>query len=309
MEQKMSRVSLQNGGGPGSSISLAPETIKVRNALIEKFTDEPLDEMNHFMNTALAAEKNELRRIGILAARIFLLRTRIANLRDFNRDPSLTNISELTAGALDLGDANIDATEESDDDVTEIEDGWARLKMTSPGEVQGVRFLSGAIIDAKPEDAEKLIQSGKAIRVDENGSPVEFHEDDFDNQNTATSRAEAEDLAMDENGSIKENDRDSSETDEDASSNTAGEQAAEATAEDLAEDGNGGIKENDRDNSEADEDASSNIAGEQAAEATSDEQPVMATADSTTSDDAATAKSEQPVSPDDELSGNVDDKT
>ena len=164
----MSRISLQNGGGPGSSISLAPETIKVRNALIEKFTCEPLDEMNHFMNTALATETNELRRIGILAARIFLLRTRIANLQDFNRDPSLTNISEINVRALDLGGANMDAADD-DDDVTEIEDGWARLKMTSSGEVQGVRFLSGAIIDAKPEDAEKLIQSGKAIRVDENG--------------------------------------------------------------------------------------------------------------------------------------------
>jgi len=166
----MSRVSLQNSGGPGSSISLAPETIKVRNALIEKFTGEPLDEMNHFMNTALATETNELRRIGILAARIFLLRTRIANLQDFNRDPSLTDISEINVGALDLGSANIDAADDVvDDDVTEIEDGWARLKMTSSGEVQGVRFLSGAIIDAKPEDAEKLIQSGKAVRVDENG--------------------------------------------------------------------------------------------------------------------------------------------
>ena len=145
----MSRVSLQNGGGPGSSISLAPETIKVRNALIEKFTGEPLDEMNHYMNTALATEANELRRIGILAARIFLLRTRIANLQDFNRDPSLTNISEINVGALDLGGANMDAADDDDDDVTEIEDGWARLKMTSPGEIQGVRFLSGAIIDAK----------------------------------------------------------------------------------------------------------------------------------------------------------------
>ena len=77
----MSRVSLQNGGGPGSTISLAPETIKVRNALIEKFTGEPLDEMNHFMNTALATEKNELRRLGILAARIFLL-------TDAHRQPS-----------------------------------------------------------------------------------------------------------------------------------------------------------------------------------------------------------------------------
>ena len=98
----MSRVSLQNGGGPGSSISLAPETIKVRNALIEKFTGEPLDEMNHFMNTALATEKNELRRLGILAARIFLLRTRIANLRDFNRDPSLTGIADINVGHLTL---------------------------------------------------------------------------------------------------------------------------------------------------------------------------------------------------------------
>jgi hypothetical protein len=45
----------------------------------------------------------------------------------------------------------MDAADDDDDDVTEIEDGWARLKMTSPGEVQGVRFLSGAIIDAKPK--------------------------------------------------------------------------------------------------------------------------------------------------------------
>ena len=104
----MSRVSLQNGGGPGSSISLAPETIRVRNALIEKFTGEPLDEMNHFMNTALTAEKNELRRIGILAARIFLLRTRIANLQDFNRDPSLSDIPKINVGAPKVKRANID---------------------------------------------------------------------------------------------------------------------------------------------------------------------------------------------------------
>ena len=198
----MSRVSLQNGGGPGSTISLAPETIKVRNALIEKFTGEPLDEMKHFMNTALATEKNELRRLGILAARIFLLRTRIANLRDFNRDPSLTGIADINVGALDLGDANID-TANDDDVITEVESGWARLKMIQPGEVHGVRFLSGAIIDAKPEDAEKLIQSGKAVRVDENGDIIEQHEDDFDNQDEASSAADAEDRAKDANAATE----------------------------------------------------------------------------------------------------------
>jgi hypothetical protein len=271
MEKKMSRVSLQNGGGPGSSISLAPETIKVRNALIEKFTGEPLDEMNHFMTAALATETNELRRIGILAARIFLLRTRIANLQDFNRDPSLTNISEINVGALDLGGANMDA--DDDDDVTKIEDGWARLKMTSPGEVQGVRFLSGAIIDAKPEDAEKLVQSGKAVRVDENGNIIEFLEDDFDNQDATNSAAEAKDHATHENGSSEANDSD---------------------------------------NANDDETMPSAMTKEQTAEAANDEQTVMATADNATSDDttiADAAEIEQPTSADDELSVNADDKT
>ena len=266
----MSRVSLQNGGGPGSSISLAPETIRVRNALIEKFTGEPLDEMNHFMNTALAAETNELRRIGILAARIFLLRTRIANLRDFNRDPSLTNISEINVGALDLGGATMDTADVSDDDVTEIEEGWGRLKMTSAGAVQGVRFLSGAIIDAKPEDAEKLIRAGKAVRVDENGNIIDFHEDDFDNQDEAGSGAEAEDRTKDENGNREARDSDNAET-----------------------------REN----------TSSAMTDEQTAEAENDEQPVMAAADDASSDDAATAEAESLVSPDDESSDNADNKT
>ena len=200
----MSRVSLQDGAGPGSSISLAPETIKVRNALIEKFTGEPLDEMNHFMNTALATEKNELRRIGILAARIFLLRARVANLQDFNRDPSMTQIPEVNIATLDLGGASMDAIEVADEPATEIEDGWARLKMTSPGEVQGVRFLSGAIIDAKPEDAEKLIRSGKAVRVDEIGNIIEPQQDDFaDTSDAAT--AGQDDTGQDGTGSSAAN--------------------------------------------------------------------------------------------------------
>ncbi|MDA8723335.1 hypothetical protein N9M90_00930 [Alphaproteobacteria bacterium] len=272
----MSRVSLQNGGGPGSSISLAPETIRVRNALIEKFTGEPLDEMNHFMTTALAAETNELRRIGILAARIYLLRTRIANLQDFNRDPSLTNISEINVGALDLGGATIDTADISDDDVTEIEEGWSRLKMTSPGEVQGVRFLSGAIIDAKPEDAEKLIRSGKAVRVDENGDILDSHENNFGNQDEAGSGTGSEDRTEDKNGT---------------------------------EDENGNSEARDSDNAENNENTFSAMTDEQTAEAENKEQPVMAAADDVPSDDTTTAEAEAPVSPDDESSDNADNKT
>ena len=281
----MNRVSLQNGGGPGSSISLAPETIRVRNALIEKFTGEPVDEMNHFMNTALAAEKNELRRIGILAARIFLLRARIANLQDFNRNPSLTNIPEINVGALDLGGADMDAANNSDDDVAVIEDGWARLKMTSPGEVQGVRFLSGAIIDAKPKDAEKLIRSGKAVRVDEDGDNIDSDENDFDNQDEDGSTAKAEDRTEDTSNDSK------------------------ATDDDNNEDTIGGSDSNDSDSAEADENTPSAMTGEQTVDAENDGQPAMAAADEVASEDATIAGTDQPVSRDNELSDNVGDKT
>ena len=286
----MSRVSLQSGGGPGSSISLDPETIRVRNALIEKFTGEPLDEMNHFMNTALAAEKNELRRIGILAARIFLLRTRIANLQDFNRDPSLTDVPEINVGALDLGDANMDAADDSDDNITEIEDGWARLKMTSSGEVQGVRFLSGAIIDAKPEDAEKLIRSGKAVYVDENGNIIEFHEDDFDNQGEAGSASETEDNAKVANGGSDANDSDSAEAVENTSSAMTDEQSLEAA--------------NDKQPAmtATDDAASDDVASDDAA---SDD----VASDDVASDDVASDDVEPPVSSDDEITDNAEDKT
>jgi hypothetical protein len=226
--------------------------------------------MNHFMNTALVAEKNELRRLGILAARIFLLRTRIANLQDFNRDPSLPNISEINVGELDLGGANMDAADNNDDNVTLIEDGWARLKMSSPGEVQGVRFLPGAIIDAKPEDAEKLIRSGKAIRVDENGDAIDFDEDDFDNQDGDDSNA---------------------------------------AAVDHAEDKNGNSEANDSDGAEAEENTSAVMTDEQTVEAENDEQPAVAAADGVAIEGDTIANAEQSVSPDNELSDNANDKT
>ena len=94
----MSRVSISTGAGPGSSVSLAPETIRIRDALIEKFKDEPVDAMNQFMSQALEKETDEFRRLGILAARIYILRHRIANILEFNRNPTLTTILKSTQG-------------------------------------------------------------------------------------------------------------------------------------------------------------------------------------------------------------------
>ena len=181
----MSKASLSNGTGPGSSISLAPETVRVRDALIEKFSGAPLEDMTNFMTMALSNETDELRRLGILAARIYLLRHRVANLQEFNRNPSLTSLPKLdtTTLSLNLMTATDPAINEDSDAPIET-DQWSRIQMTEPGEVNGVRFLAGTIIDAQTQDADKLIRSGKAVRVDKDGNIIEHQNDDFTDRDT-----------------------------------------------------------------------------------------------------------------------------
>jgi len=196
----MSKASLRDGAGPGSSISLAPETIRVRNALIEKFIGEPLDEMHDFMRMALANETDELRRLGILAARIYILRNRVSNLQEFNRDPSLTSIPQIDTVQMGLNLPNPDDASAAET-ATDLEtDDWSRIQMTEPGEVNGVRFLAGTIIDAHAHDAEKLINSGKAVRVDEDGNIIDPIETDFDEAGAAPDvgrNATSEDVSED----------------------------------------------------------------------------------------------------------------
>ena len=194
----MSTASLSDGAGPGSSISLAPETIRVRNALIEKFSGEPLEDMQNFVVNALAHETDELRRLGILAARIYLLRNRVAKLKEFNRDGELPSIPKLDTTTLSLSLPSEEPVITDDAPIEDQAERWSRIKMTEPGEVNGVRFLAGTIIDAKKADADKLIDSGRAVRIDEDGNIIEHYEDDFANANVATDDAATGDAATDD---------------------------------------------------------------------------------------------------------------
>jgi hypothetical protein len=232
--KKMSTASLSDGAGPGSSISLAPETIRVRNALIEKFSGEPLEDMQSFMANALAHETDELRRLGILAARIYLLRNRVAKLKEFNRDPELPSIPKLDTTTLSLSLPGDEPVISDDAPIDGQAESWSRIKMTEPGEVNGVRFLAGTIIDAKKADAEKLIDSGRAVRIDEDGNIIEHHADDFANadaetddaDDAATGDAATDDAIADGDDTISDNaDATGSLTDDDT---TAGDMDAAA---------------------------------------------------------------------------------
>ena len=55
---------IPNSAGPGSSIELSEVTIAVRDKVIEKFADEPLDKMNESVKMLLNNEEDEQKRLG-----------------------------------------------------------------------------------------------------------------------------------------------------------------------------------------------------------------------------------------------------
>ena len=157
-----------------STTRLAPETIRIRDALIEKFSDKPIEELNSFIARALDTETDEFKRLGLLAARVYILRQRVLGLKAFIRDDTMETLPEidLTLPSQDLSDTDVDVENDLLDEESGIEN-WYSLRMIEPGEVNGVRFFKGTIINARPEDADRLIASGKAIVVDEDGNPID----------------------------------------------------------------------------------------------------------------------------------------
>ena len=157
-----------------STTRLAPETIRIRDALIEKFSDKPIEELNSFIARALDTETDEFKRLGLLAARVYILRQRVLSLKAFIRDDTMETLPEidLTLPSQDLSDNDVDVENDLPDEEAGIEN-WYSLRMIEPGEVNGVRFFKGTIINARPEDADRLIASGKAIVVDEDGNPID----------------------------------------------------------------------------------------------------------------------------------------
>ena len=173
----MSNVMSEARADMSSPIKLAPETIKIRDALIEKFSDKPIEDLNIFIDDALIVEKDEFKRLGLLAARVHILRQRVLTLKAFNRDDTMDKIPsvQLTPPGDQFLDPNIsieDDHHEENDNITE----WQTLKMIEPGEVNGVRFFKGTIIDASAQDADRLISSGKAIVVDNDGNPADTND-------------------------------------------------------------------------------------------------------------------------------------
>ncbi len=148
----MAASTISNSGGPGSSTRLSPMTIKVRDKIIEQYADQTLDAINESLKRLLANEEDEQKRLGVLAARVYILRQRISGLSN-NSDKAILAAKSPTIANLDAGSVKADNE-------------WTRLRIIKDCEVNGVRFPKSFIIDVKSADALKLVEAGNAEPVD-----------------------------------------------------------------------------------------------------------------------------------------------
>ena len=152
----MASATISNSGGPGSTIQLAPETIRVRDAVIARCENQTLEQMNEFVKSLLANETDELKRLGVLAARVFILRQRIHSL---GAESQIVDAKVLLDGTYASDTPNVAAETPHTEPA---QSGWTRLRIVKECEVNDVRFFDGAIVDVRAEDAEALIKSGNA---------------------------------------------------------------------------------------------------------------------------------------------------
>ena len=229
----MASSTFPNSAGPGSSIELSEVTISVRDKVIEKFADEPLDKMNESVKMLLNHEQDEQKRLGILAARVYILRQRIAKLSEVDNKRVVTSAPPKP----EADTANAESQNAGDENVSE----WTRLRILEDCEVNGVRFPKTVIIDVRSEDAAKLIENGNAELIEE--KPAE-----------ATSDADAGDAAIaaatvaDEGADADAGDSIDvpavqADTAEAAAPSTAEAETAVEAAEDVASDADGSADE------------------------------------------------------------------
>ncbi len=168
-----------NSGGPGSSITLDPEIVSLRNRYLKALEGKPFDEMNLLIQKQLETEGEDIKRLSLLAARVYILRLRTLELRNEPTENAMPWSKEIE----EKNNKNKPAEGTEVKGVENKNSEWRRLRMIEAGEVNGVRFPPGIIIDVNSFDGEKLVESNKAEYVDINKSDENSETEENDTVN------------------------------------------------------------------------------------------------------------------------------
>ena len=201
-----------NRAGAGSSVLLSPEIVAIRTKLIEACDGKTFADTIEFLKQLLNKEEDEQKRLGILAARVLVLRQRVSHIQEKEDASDISQFVALTRSVDDDDDDEKNTEDEVDAGDNET---WVRVRITENSIVKGVRFPKGVIVDVHHEEADALIEAGKAEVIE---SSEEKNDAEPDEVNT---EAEVE---------AEEN----TEAEADAAVNTKAEADAEPDSEDKS---------------------------------------------------------------------------
>ena len=168
-----------NRAGAGSSVLLSPEIVAIRTKLIEACDGKTFADTIEFLKQLLDKEEDEQKRLGILAARVLVLRQRVSHIQDKEDASDMSQFVALTQSVVDDDDKDIEDEADASDDES-----WVRVRITENSIVKGVRFPKGVIVDVHHEEADALIEAGKA-------EVIESSEEKNDAEAETESEAEA----------------------------------------------------------------------------------------------------------------------
>ena len=177
-----------NRAGAGSSVLLSPEIVAIRTKLIEACDGKTFADTIEFLKQLLDKEEDEQKRLGILAARVLVLRQRVSHIQDKEDASDMSQFVALTQSVVDDDEKDTEDEADASDDES-----WVRVRITENSIVKGVRFPKGVIVDVHHEEADALIEAGKAevIESSEEKNDVEA-ETEVEADAEANTEAEAE---------------------------------------------------------------------------------------------------------------------
>ena len=175
-----------NRAGAGSSVLLSPEIVAIRTKLIEACDGKTFAETIEFLKHLLDKEEDEQKRLGILAARVLVLRQRVSHIQEKEDASDISQFVALTGSVID--DDEKDTEDETDASDNET---WVRVRITENSIVKGVRFPKGVIVDVHHEEADALIEAGKA-EVIESSEEINDADAETEAQADASANTEAE---------------------------------------------------------------------------------------------------------------------
>ena len=146
-------------------MNFSEKIIDKKEELLDEFENLSLEEVSKKIKQIEKRDDDVIFKIAYLAARISVLNKRIQALINENsaNDNSIIENSDETTNIVEK---IIKSSKKPKDLPVE----WVRVQIKETTEVNGVRFPSGIQIDVTDEDAKQMIDSDKAILLEETDS-------------------------------------------------------------------------------------------------------------------------------------------